>query len=95
MKELCTRKIDELGRIVLPQEARTALGIKPRQSLDVLIEEDSIVIKNTKGPTCALCGESDATLIEVAHNHLCGIAFPQLKLYKNSLLLQNSFVKGG
>lgn len=78
-RKLCTRKIDELGRIVLPQEARTALGIKPRQSLDVLIEEDSIVIKNTKGPTCALCGESDATLIEVAHNHLCGDCISSIK----------------
>ncbi len=78
-RKLCTRKIDELGRIVLPQEARTALGIKPRQSLDVLIEEDSIVIKNTKGPTCALCGESDATLTEVAHNHLCGDCISSIK----------------
>ncbi|NMB01993.1 MAG: AbrB/MazE/SpoVT family DNA-binding domain-containing protein [Firmicutes bacterium] len=78
-RKLCTRKIDELGRIVLPQEARTALGTKTGQSLDIFIEGDSIVIKNTGEPTCALCGESDATLTEVAHNHLCGDCISSIK----------------
>ena len=45
MRKLCTRKVDELGRIVLPQEARAALEILDKQNLDVYIEEDAIIIK--------------------------------------------------
>ena len=45
MRKLCTRKVDELGRIVLPQEARNALEILDKQNLDVYIEEDAIIIK--------------------------------------------------
>lgn len=67
-----TRKIDELGRIALPQEVRTALGIKNRQSLDIYVKDSFIIIlNNADKPSCVLCGDSDAALIEAEHNLLC------------------------
>lgn len=39
------RRIDELGRIVIPKEIRRHLGIRDGESLEIFIEEDKIVLK--------------------------------------------------
>lgn len=40
-----TRKIDELGRIVIPKEIRRNLGIRDGESLEIFTNEDSIILK--------------------------------------------------
>ncbi len=40
-----TRKIDELGRIVIPKEIRRNLGIRDGESLEIYTNEDSIILK--------------------------------------------------
>ena len=49
-----TRKIDELGRIVLPIEIRKNLDIKERDSLEISLKDDGIFIKK-EGTFCILC----------------------------------------
>ncbi len=39
------RKLDELGRIVIPKELRRTLGIEVRDPLEILIDEEKIVLK--------------------------------------------------
>ncbi len=39
------RKIDELGRIVLPKEIRRNLGIRDGENLEIFVENDHIVLK--------------------------------------------------
>jgi len=79
-RKLCTRKVDELGRIVLPQEARTALEIKEKQSLDIYIDEDTILLKrNNDIPVCCLCRESEAQLMEVNHSLICNKCITKIK----------------
>ncbi len=39
------RRIDELGRIVIPKEIRRHLGIREGESLEIFTEEDQIVLK--------------------------------------------------
>lgn len=39
------RRIDELGRIVIPKEIRRHLGIREGESLEIFTEEDKIVLK--------------------------------------------------
>ena len=39
------RKIDELGRIVLPKELRSTLKIHERDSLEIFVEDSMIVLK--------------------------------------------------
>ena len=51
------RKVDELGRIVLPIELRRTLDIDIRDSLEIYVENDSIVLKKYE-PTCIFCGSS-------------------------------------
>ena len=39
------RRIDELGRVVVPKEIRTNLGIKPFEQLEIFIEDENIILK--------------------------------------------------
>ena len=39
------RKIDELGRIVLPKEIRRNLGIKDGESLEIFVDEKGVYLQ--------------------------------------------------
>ncbi|MCL2739601.1 MAG: AbrB/MazE/SpoVT family DNA-binding domain-containing protein [Oscillospiraceae bacterium] len=50
-----TRRVDELGRIVLPMEIRRALGINEKDALDISMDKDAIILKKHQ-KTCVFCG---------------------------------------
>ena len=49
-----TRKIDELGRIVLPMELRAKLALNVTDTVEITFENASIVIR-PGSPRCKLC----------------------------------------
>ena len=51
------RKIDDLGRIVLPIEQRRILEIGDRDSLEIFIEENMLILKKYQ-PACIFCGNA-------------------------------------
>ncbi len=51
------RKIDELGRIVLPKELRNTLSIDHKDAMEIYVEDDSIIIKKYE-PSCIFCGNA-------------------------------------
>ena len=51
------RKVDELGRVVLPIELRRTLDIEIKDSLEIYVENDGIVLKKYQ-PACVFCGNS-------------------------------------
>lgn len=48
------RKVDELGRIVLPIEMRRTLDIAEKDALEIYVEGTSVILKKYK-PTCIFC----------------------------------------
>ncbi len=52
------RKIDDLGRIVLPIELRRTLGISDRDSLEIYVDDNNIVLKKYE-PACIFCGSTE------------------------------------
>ena len=52
------RKIDELGRIVLPIEIRNTMDIKNRDGIEIFVDEDKIILKKYE-PACIFCGNAD------------------------------------
>ena len=59
MKSLgIVRKVDELGRIVLPIETRKRLGLAPKDPVEIFVEKDRVILKKYE-PTCIFCGESN------------------------------------
>ncbi len=51
------RKIDELGRVVLPIELRRTLNIDIKDPLEIFVEGDLIILKKYE-PACIFCGEA-------------------------------------
>ena len=51
------RKVDELGRIVLPIELRRTMGIDVKDSLEIYVDGDSIILR-TYEPSCIFCGNA-------------------------------------
>ncbi len=52
------RKIDELGRIVLPIELRKNMDLSPKDAVEIFVEEDKIILKKYQ-PCCIFCGNAD------------------------------------
>ena len=51
------RKVDELGRIVLPIELRRTMNIEVKDSLEIYVDGDQIVLKKYE-PSCIFCGNA-------------------------------------
>lgn len=49
------RKIDELGRIVLPMEIRKTMELNNRDAIEIFVENDKIILKKYL-PACLFCG---------------------------------------
>lgn len=55
------RKVDELGRIVIPIELRRTLDIEEKDALEIYVDGEQIILKKYQ-PACIFCGEaSDIT----------------------------------
>jgi len=52
------RKVDELGRIVLPIEIRRTMGIDKCDSVEIFVDEEKIILKKYQ-PACIFCGNAD------------------------------------
>ena len=51
------RKVDELGRIVLPIELRRTLDILEKDSLEIYVDGSTIILKKYE-PACVFCGNA-------------------------------------
>lgn len=49
------RKVDDLGRIVLPIELRRSLGIDVKDPIEIYVDEDTIILRK-HDPACVFCG---------------------------------------
>jgi transcriptional regulator, abrB family len=63
------RKVDELGRIVIPIELRNKLNILEDDTLDIYIDRNSIVLKKEEN-TCMFCG-STKNLVSFKEKQIC------------------------
>ena len=52
------RKVDELGRVVIPIELRRTLGIAEKDALEIYVDDERIILKKYKpNMTCLVTGE--------------------------------------
>lgn len=52
------RTVDEVGRIVIPSELRKALDIDNRDSVEIALDGDKMILKKHQ-PSCVFCGETE------------------------------------
>lgn len=71
------RKVDELGRIVLPAELRRTLNIAEKDPLEIYVEGDSVILRKHED-RCIFC-ESAGQLQDLLGKHICPKCLAQLK----------------
>ncbi|MGD0153455.1 MAG: AbrB/MazE/SpoVT family DNA-binding domain-containing protein [Thermacetogeniaceae bacterium] len=52
------RKVDELGRVVIPIELRRTLGIAEKDALEIYVDREKIILKKYE-PACIFCGNAE------------------------------------
>ena len=71
------RKIDELGRIVLPIETRKRLDISAGDGVEIFVERDRVILKKYE-PACIFCGEVD-DVVNYNDKKICRHCLEELK----------------
>ena len=71
------RKVDELGRIVLPIELRHTLGIAERDALEIYVDGDSIVLRKYQ-VSCVFCNDAH-DVINFRGKNICPNCLKELK----------------
>ena len=71
------RKVDELGRIVLPIEMRRTLDIAERDALEIYVESSSVILKKYR-PSCIFCDTTKDITVFKGKN-ICPKCLKELK----------------
>lgn len=65
------RKVDELGRVVIPIELRRTLGIAEKDALEIYVDDEKIILKKYKpSMTCQVTGEVSDDNFKLAEGKL-------------------------
>lgn len=71
------RKVDELGRIVLPIELRRIYDLAVKDAVEIYTEDDKIILKKFQR-SCIFCGEKE-NLVEFKGRTVCAGCVLDLK----------------
>jgi len=71
------RRMDELGRIVLPVELRRTLDIAERDELEIYLDDDKVVLKKYE-PSCVFCA-SMRGLVTYRGRNICEECAQEIK----------------
>lgn len=71
------RKIDELGRIVLPVELRRKFDIDVKDSLEIYTDNNCIILKKYE-PACIFCGSSEE-IFDFGGKNICHACAEKIK----------------
>ncbi|MGM9646093.1 MAG: AbrB/MazE/SpoVT family DNA-binding domain-containing protein [Eubacteriales bacterium] len=71
------RRMDELGRIVLPMEIRNTFDINAKDPLEIFVEEDKIILKKYE-PCCIFCGNASDNVM-LNNKRVCKNCIEKLK----------------
>ena len=73
------RKVDELGRIVLPIELRRTLNIRHEDPIEIFVDGDYIMLKKYE-PACIFCGNAK-DIIHYKGKNVCASCAHELGLH--------------
>jgi transcriptional pleiotropic regulator of transition state genes len=71
------RKVDELGRVVLPIELRRTLDIAEKDALEIYVDGSTIILKKYE-PACIFCNDAKDVLSYKGKN-ICQNCMQELK----------------
>ena len=71
-----TRRVDELGRIVLPAEIRQTMDIHVKDQIEIFTDGDRIVLQKYY-PACIFCGNTEQ-LVQYRDKRVCRACIAKL-----------------
>ena len=71
------RKVDELGRIVLPIEIRKTMGIAEKDAIEIFTDNDRIILQKYQ-PACIFCNNAD-DVTYFCDKRICASCLEKLK----------------
>ena len=71
------RKVDELGRIVLPIEIRKIMDINIKDPVEIFTDDDKIILKKYQ-PSCVFCGNAD-NVVYFNNTRICADCLEKIK----------------
>jgi transcriptional pleiotropic regulator of transition state genes len=71
------RKVDELGRIVLPAEIRQNLDIQVKDAIEIFTEGERIILQKYQ-PSCIFCNNVD-NVVYFQDKRVCNECIAKLK----------------
>ena len=71
------RKVDELGRVVLPIELRRTLDIAEKDALEIYVDGSTILLKKYE-PACIFCADAKDVMVYKGKN-ICPECMKELK----------------
>ncbi|WP_234117480.1 AbrB/MazE/SpoVT family DNA-binding domain-containing protein [Clostridium hydrogenum] len=74
------RKVDELGRIVIPMELRRTFEIAEKDPLEIYVDGEQIILKKYE-PACIFCGDAK-DVVNYKGKNICKSCMEELKLSK-------------
>ncbi len=87
------RKIDELGRIVLPSELRRVFGIHEGDELEISVDGDRVILQKRQD-VCTFCG-AESPAIEFKGRRVCETCAGQLGREPDGVLCRCSQERAG
>lgn len=64
------RRIDGLGRIVIPKELRDTIGAPEGTPMEIFTEDNGLIVIKKYEPACVFCGETNG-VIEYKGKKIC------------------------
>lgn len=71
------RKLDELGRVVLPVELRKSFNIEVKDLVEIFVDEEYVILRKYE-PTCVFCSNTKE-VTEYKNKRLCSECIAELR----------------
>lgn len=71
------RPVDNLGRIVVPAELRRTLNINEKDSLEIYVDNENIILRKYE-PACIFCNDAE-DVIQYKGKNICAHCLKELK----------------
>lgn len=75
------RKIDNLGRIVLPKELRKVFEIEEGTPMEIFVDGEQVILREYQ-PTCVFCGEAE-DVVKWKGKNICKKCLSEIKNMQN------------
>ena len=71
------RRVDELGRIVIPIELRRTLDIAEKDALEIYVDGEHVILKKYQ-PACIFCGDAK-DIVNYKGKNVCKLCLKEIK----------------